>query len=107
LFTKKEESTHFKHKTQSKCSDLVARERFELSSAGPKPAMLDRYTTGLQHRLICILNARILRTDLFLISILACRENIGLKVWALRKIVLFITLSHPKIVFNENCISAN
>ena len=27
---------------------LVARERFELSSAGPEPAMLDRYTTGLQ-----------------------------------------------------------
>ena len=27
---------------------LVARERFELSSAGPKPAMLVRYTTGLQ-----------------------------------------------------------
>ena len=26
---------------------LVARERFELSSAGPEPAMLDRYTTGL------------------------------------------------------------
>ena len=26
---------------------LVARERFELSSAGPKPAMLVRYTTGL------------------------------------------------------------
>ena len=27
---------------------MVARERFELSSAGPEPAMLDRYTTGLQ-----------------------------------------------------------
>ena len=27
---------------------MVARERFELSSAGPGPAMLDRYTTGLQ-----------------------------------------------------------
>jgi hypothetical protein len=27
---------------------LVARERFELSSAGPKPTMLDHYTTGLQ-----------------------------------------------------------
>ena len=27
---------------------MVARERFELSSAGPKPAMLDHYTTGLQ-----------------------------------------------------------
>ncbi|GEM_PF-1927257 len=26
---------------------VVARERFELSSAGPEPAMLDRYTTGL------------------------------------------------------------
>ena len=26
---------------------MVARERFELSSAGPKPAMLDHYTTGL------------------------------------------------------------
>jgi hypothetical protein len=25
----------------------VARERFELSSAGPEPAMLGRYTTGL------------------------------------------------------------
>jgi hypothetical protein len=33
------------------CPDLgflVARERFELSSAGPEPAMLDLYTTGLQ-----------------------------------------------------------
>ena len=29
--------------------EKVARERFELSSAGPKPAMLDHYTTGLQH----------------------------------------------------------
>ena len=27
---------------------MVARERFELSSTGPEPAMLDRYTTGLQ-----------------------------------------------------------
>jgi hypothetical protein len=27
---------------------VVARERFELSSAGPEPTMLDRYTTGLQ-----------------------------------------------------------
>ena len=27
---------------------LVARERFELSSAGPKPAMLVHYTTGLR-----------------------------------------------------------
>jgi hypothetical protein len=27
---------------------LVARERFELSSAGPKPAMLGHYTTGLR-----------------------------------------------------------
>ena len=26
---------------------MVARERFELSSAGPKPAMLVHYTTGL------------------------------------------------------------
>ena len=26
---------------------IVARERFELSSAGPKPAMLVHYTTGL------------------------------------------------------------
>jgi hypothetical protein len=26
---------------------VVARERFELSSAGPKPTMLDHYTTGL------------------------------------------------------------
>ena len=25
----------------------VARERFELSSGGPKPSMLDHYTTGL------------------------------------------------------------
>jgi hypothetical protein len=25
----------------------IARERFELSSAGPEPAMLGRYTTGL------------------------------------------------------------
>ena len=37
----------------------VARERFELSSAGPKPAMLGHYTTGLQQsRLLCT-------TDLF------------------------------------------
>jgi hypothetical protein len=28
---------------------MVARERFELSSAGPKPAMLDHYTTGLHY----------------------------------------------------------
>jgi hypothetical protein len=28
---------------------LVARERFELSSEGPKPSMLDHYTTGLRH----------------------------------------------------------
>ena len=27
---------------------MVARERFELSSAGPKPAMLDHYTNGLR-----------------------------------------------------------
>ena len=27
---------------------VVARERFELSSAGPKPAMLVHYTTGLR-----------------------------------------------------------
>ena len=26
---------------------MIARERFELSSAGPEPAMLGRYTTGL------------------------------------------------------------
>ena len=26
---------------------VVARERFELSSTGPEPAMLDHYTTGL------------------------------------------------------------
>ena len=26
---------------------VVARERFELSSKGPKPSMLDHYTTGL------------------------------------------------------------
>ena len=31
----------------AKKSRLVARERFGLSSAGPKPAMLGRYTTGL------------------------------------------------------------
>ncbi len=30
---------------------VVARERFELSSAGPKPAMLDHYTTGLHQSL--------------------------------------------------------
>ena len=30
---------------------MVARERFELSSAGPKPAMLVRYTTGLPLKL--------------------------------------------------------
>ena len=34
---------------------MVARERFELSSAGPEPAMLDRYTTGLQAIEICLL----------------------------------------------------
>ena len=34
---------------------LVARERFELSSAGPKPAMLVRYTTGL-HLILISLN---------------------------------------------------
>ena len=28
--------------------EMVARERFELSSAGPKPAMLGHYTTGLR-----------------------------------------------------------
>lgn len=28
--------------------ELVARERFELSSSGPKPDMLDHYTNGLQ-----------------------------------------------------------
>ena len=27
---------------------MVARRRFELLSAGPKPAMLGRYTTGLR-----------------------------------------------------------
>jgi hypothetical protein len=33
---------------------LVARGRFELPSAGPKPAMLVRYTTGLriQHKMV-------------------------------------------------------
>ena len=31
---------------------MVARERFELSSAGPEPAMLDRYTTGLQLEIV-------------------------------------------------------
>jgi hypothetical protein len=41
--------------------------------------MLGRYTTGLQHRLICAGDAEVLRTGLFLISILACRENIGLE----------------------------
>jgi hypothetical protein len=35
---------------------MVARERFELSSAGPKPTMLGRYTTGLQNRLIFCIN---------------------------------------------------
>ena len=30
-------------------SKLVARERFELSSEGPKPSMLVHYTTGLLH----------------------------------------------------------
>ncbi len=33
---------------ESEPGDKVARERFELSSAGPKPAMLDHYTTGLR-----------------------------------------------------------
>lgn len=37
----------------------VARERFELSSTGPKPAMLDHYTTGLQFcflwRVVCFM----------------------------------------------------
>ena len=31
---------------------LVARGRFELPSAGPEPAMIDRYTTGL-NVLVC------------------------------------------------------
>ena len=31
--------------------ELVARERFELSSSGPKPDMLDHYTNGLQEQL--------------------------------------------------------
>ena len=40
------------HKTKSPIQayfskTLVARGRFELPSAGPEPAMLDRYTTGL------------------------------------------------------------
>ena len=29
---------------------VVARERFELSSTGPEPAMLDHYTTGLHYK---------------------------------------------------------
>jgi hypothetical protein len=29
---------------------LVARGRFELPSAGPEPAMLGHYTTGLQYK---------------------------------------------------------
>ena len=48
----------------------VARERFELSSAGPKPAMLDHYTTGLQHNLIGVPDDKVLRPKLLLISIL-------------------------------------
>ena len=35
-------------KYKSKLERVVARERFGLSSAGPKPAMLDHYTTGLR-----------------------------------------------------------
>jgi hypothetical protein len=48
---------------------MVARERFELSSAGPKPAMLDHYTTGLQHNLICVPDDKVLRPKLLLVSI--------------------------------------
>jgi hypothetical protein len=41
---------------------MVARERFELSSAGPKPTMLDHYTTGL---LVSILRAKVLTMPFF------------------------------------------
>ena len=34
--------------------DMVARERFELSSMAPKATMLGHYTTGLWHKLVCI-----------------------------------------------------
>ncbi len=34
--------------------DLVARERFELSSMAPKATMLGHYTTGLRHMLVCV-----------------------------------------------------
>ena len=33
--------------SMSRAANLVARERFELSSEGPKPSMLVHYTTGL------------------------------------------------------------
>jgi hypothetical protein len=35
-------------KSTNSCMGEVARERFELSSSGPKPDMLDHYTNGLQ-----------------------------------------------------------
>ena len=38
-------------KSSSNPENMVARGRFELPSAGPKPAMLVRYTTGLPHAL--------------------------------------------------------
>jgi hypothetical protein len=55
--------------------EKVARERFELSSAGPKPAMLDHYTTGLQHNLIGVPDDKVLRPKLLLISILRFFRN--------------------------------
>jgi hypothetical protein len=52
---------------------MVARERFELSSMAPKATMLGHYTTGLWHSVVCAAFCyEVLRTGLFLISILAC-----------------------------------
>jgi hypothetical protein len=40
--------------TEFMVNEKVARERFELSSEGPKPSMLDHYTTGLQSSSIIV-----------------------------------------------------
>ena len=54
------------------CVLMVARERFELSSMAPKATMLGHYTTGLRRRNRFVLRCGVLRTVLFLISILEC-----------------------------------
>ncbi len=53
---------------QNCCIEVVARERFELSSMAPKATMLDHYTNGLLCRAF---GAEVLTTLFFLISILA------------------------------------